>query len=78
MTQHPLKAMLDAGVMATVNSDDRVYFGGYVVDNYIAVRDALGVTQDEIVTLAKNSITASFLEEDAKAGWLAEIDAAVS
>lgn len=78
MTQQPLKAMLDAGVMATVNSDDPVYFGGYVVDNYIAVRDALGVTQDEIVTLAKNSITASFLEEDAKAGWLAEIDAAVS
>ena len=78
MTQHPLKAMLDAGVMATVNPDDPVYFGGYVVDNYIAVRDALGVTQDEIVTLAKNSITASFLEEDAKAGWLAEIDAAVS
>ena len=78
MTQHPLKAMLDAGVMATVNSDDPVYFGGYVVDNYIAVRDALGVTQDKIVTLAKNSITASFLEEDAKAGWLAEFDAAVS
>ena len=78
MTQHPLKAMLDAGVMPTVNSDEPAYFGGYVVNNYIAVRDALGLTQDEIVTLAKNSITASFLEENEKAGWLAEIDAAIS
>lgn len=75
MSRHPLKAMLDAGVVATVNSDDPAYFGGYVVDNYIAVRDALDLTQDEIVTLAKNSITASFLDEEAKARWLAKIDA---
>ena len=74
MSRHPLKAMLDAGVIATVNSDDPAYFGGYVVDNYIAVRDALDLTQDEIVTLAKNSITASFLDEEAKASWLAQID----
>lgn len=74
MAQHPLRAMLDAGIVATVNSDDPAYFGGYVLDNYIAVRDALDLTQDEIVTLAKNSIAASFLDDNAKSKWLVKID----
>jgi len=74
MSQHPLRAMLDAGLMATVNSDDPAYFGGYVLDNYIAVRDALDLSQDEVVTLARNSIVASFLDEEAKENWLAAID----
>ena len=78
MTQHPLRAMLDAGIVATINSDDPAYFGGYVLDNYIAVRDALNLTQDEIVTLAKNSIGASFLDDAAKDKWLAQIDRAAS
>lgn len=74
MSQHPLRPMLDAGIVATVNSDDPAYFGGYVLANYIAVRDALALTQDEIVTLAKNSITASFLDDGDKTKWLAAID----
>ena len=78
MTQHPLRAMLDAGIVATINSDDPAYFGGYVLDNYIAVRDALDLTRDEIVTLAKNSITASFLDDVAKDKWRAQIDRAAS
>ena len=49
-----------------------------MLDNYIAVRDALDLTQDEIVTLAKNSIGASFLEDAAKDKWLAQIDRAAS
>jgi adenine deaminase len=78
LSQHPLRAMLDAGIVATINSDDPAYFGGYVLDNYIAVRDALDLTQDEIVTLAKNSITASFLDDATKETWLAAIDRAAS
>lgn len=78
MKQHPLRAMLDAGIVATINSDDPAYFGGYVLDNYIAVRDALDLTRDEIVTLAKNSITASFLDDAAKDKWRAQIDLAES
>lgn len=76
MKDHPLKRMLDAGLCATVNSDDPAYFGGYVLDNFIAVRDALGLTQAEIVTLAKNSIAGSFLGEGEKAALLRRIDAA--
>jgi len=69
--------MLDAGLVATVNSDDPAYFGGYVLDNFIAVRDALDLSQAEIVTLAKNSIAASFLDEDAKKKWLAAFETAM-
>ena len=76
MSQHPLRAMLNAGLVATVNSDDPAYFGGYVLDNYIAVRDALGLSRDEIVTLARNSIVASFLEDAAKNKWLTAVETA--
>lgn len=77
MSQHPLRAMLDAGLVATVNSDDPAYFGGYVLDNFIAVRDALDLSKAEIVTLAKNSVVASFLDEDAKKKWLAAFETAM-
>ncbi|MFT5487817.1 MAG: adenosine deaminase [Paracoccaceae bacterium] len=76
MSQHPLRAMLDAGLVATINSDDPAYFGGYVLENYIAVRDALDLSQDDIVTLARNSIIASFLDDAAKKTWLTAIESA--
>jgi len=72
---HPLRRMLDAGLVATVNSDDPAYFGGYVNANFIAVADALDLTRDEIVTLARNSFTGSFLDAANKARHLAAIDA---
>lgn len=75
MTAHPLKTMLDAGLAATVNSDDPSYFGGYVGANYLAVADALDLSKDELVTLARNSFTGSFLGEEAKARHLAAIAA---
>jgi adenosine deaminase len=74
MADHPLKRMLEAGVVATVNSDDPAYFGGYVLDNYLAVRDALGLSREDIATLARNSILASFMDDAAKTRWVDEID----
>ncbi|MFI8822578.1 adenosine deaminase [Streptomyces sp. NPDC053431] len=75
--QHPLRAMLDAGLVATVNSDDPAYFGGYVGDNYGAVRDALGLSADQLRTLARNSFLASFLEDEEgrRERYLAEVEA---
>lgn len=73
---HPLKRMLDLGLRATVNSDDPAYFGGYVGQNYMASIEALGLTRPEVVTLARNSITGSFMDEGAKAALLGELDAA--
>jgi adenosine deaminase len=71
----PVQRMLELGIRATINSDDPAYFGGYVGANYRAVADALALSSDEIVTLARNSFLGSFLSEDAKAKWLLEIDA---
>ncbi len=60
LSDHPLGRMLEAGLMACVNSDDPAYFGGYVADNYLAVADALDLTRDEIRQLAANSLDAAF------------------
>ena len=71
---HNLKRLLDQGVEVTVNSDDPAYFGGYVLDNYLAVAEGLGLTRAELVTLAKNSIDASFMSDKDKAPFLRELD----
>lgn len=70
---HPLKRMLDAGLFVTVNSDDPAYFGGYLSANYVETALALDLSPDDIVTLAKNSIEASFLPNDQKQAHLARI-----
>ncbi len=77
LAAHPLKTMLDAGLAATVNSDDPSYFGGYVNANYQAVADALDLSKADLVTLARNSFTGSFLGDTDKANHLAAIDAYV-
>jgi adenosine deaminase len=60
LEDHPLRRLLEAGVLVTVNSDDPPYFGGYINENYAAVRDHLGLDDDALATLARNSFTASF------------------
>jgi adenosine deaminase len=74
LIHHPLRRMMDKGLMVTVNSDDPAYFGGYVNDNYRAVGSALSLTREEIIALARNSVQASLLSAAAKAEVLAEID----
>ena len=59
----------------TVNSDDPAYFGGYLVDNYLAAGAALGLTRADVVALARNSIAGSLLPAARRAELLAEIDA---
>ena len=75
MAAHPLKAMLDAGLVATVNSDDPAYFGGYVNANYRAVQAALGLGRDDLARLARNSFEAAFLEAEDKRALIARLDA---
>jgi adenosine deaminase len=75
---HPLKRLLDAGVQVTVNSDDPAYFDGYLAANYEAVQSALGLSCDDIVTLARNSLTASWLPPERICDLLGEIDAFVA
>ena len=72
---HPLARMLDAGLKATVNSDDPAYFGGYLLENFVAVSDGLGLDRARQVRLARNSLEGAFLAPEAKTRHLAALDA---
>ena len=74
LKNHPIKTMLQKGLKATVNSDDPAYFGGYVNDNFIAVSDALDLSNEDIVQLVKNSFSGSFLPETVISEHLLQID----
>jgi adenine deaminase len=71
LAQHPLPVMLAAGLNVSVNSDDPAYFGGYIGDNYAACYRDLGMTPADLITLAANSIRASFLPESERSSLLA-------
>lgn len=74
LAHHNVKELLRAGLCVTINSDDPSYFGGYVNDNLIACRHALGLTREDVERLAHNSLVASFLPEGEKARRLRELD----
>jgi adenosine deaminase len=78
MDAHPLRRMLDAGLAATVNSDDPAYFGGYLHDNVTAVTRALGLTAEHRRRLAENSFRASFLPDAVKQRHLAAVAVAAA
>jgi adenosine deaminase len=72
---HPLRRMLERGLVVTVNSDDPAYFGGYVADNYAAVATGLGMGRDELATMARHSFAASFVDGAERDAHLAAVDA---
>jgi adenosine deaminase len=75
MSEHNLATLLDQGLVATVNSDDPAYFGGYMNDNFLAAFAALPqLNAKHAYQLAANSFEASFADESAKAAWMAGLD----
>ncbi|ODV04194.1 MAG: adenosine deaminase [Rubrivivax sp. SCN 70-15] len=77
LAQHNLKALLDAGLCVTINSDDPAYFGGYVNENFVQTFAALpALTADDAYRLAANSFEASFASADDKARWTRQLDEA--
>lgn len=75
LAAHNVLRLLHRGLCVTVNSDDPAYFGGYVADNFVALRRALGLTRADAVALARNSFEAAFLEPAARAAHLAALAA---
>src|SRR3954447_26937873 len=73
--EHPLPRMLELGLVVTVNSDDPAYFGGGIDANVAALRSALGVTDEDLATLAANSFEAAFIDEPERSRWTAEVRA---
>jgi adenosine deaminase len=74
LSHHPLRRMLDKGLLVTINSDDPAYFGGYVNENYRAVSQALGLRRDEIAATVRNGFGASLMTAAEKADALVEVD----
>ncbi|MEO7244702.1 MAG: adenosine deaminase [Rubrivivax sp.] len=75
LAAHNLKALLDAGLCVTVNSDDPAYFGGYIGDNFVQTFGALpALTASDAYTLAANSFEASWVDEATRAGWQRALD----
>ncbi|MDD2475277.1 MAG: adenosine deaminase [Dysgonamonadaceae bacterium] len=74
LKDHPLKKMLNKNLMVSINSDDPSYFGGYVNQNYLEVANALNLTKDDILTLAKNSFESSFLSNSEKQRFLNKVE----
>jgi adenosine deaminase len=74
MAEHNIRRLLQQGVQVTVNSDDPSYFGGYMNDNFIAVAEALDLSNEELKQLAVNSFEASFISDAEKQQWKAQIE----
>ena len=70
---HPLKKMLDLGLKVTVNSDDPAYFGGYLTQNYLSCIEALDLSLEDVKQLVLNSFEYSFLPEDLKQKFIAQL-----
>ena len=74
MGKHNLKQLLDLGLCVTVNSDDPAYFGGYITENFLAVQEALNLSQHDVYRLARNSFQASFLANEEKRRMLDKLE----
>lgn len=74
LQQHPILDLLEQGLCVTVNSDDPAYFGGYLNENYAALRSALGMRREQALALSRNGFHASFLGPDQRADLLARLD----
>lgn len=74
LKKHPLKRMMDKGLKVTVNSDDPAYFGGQVNKNYIAIQQALELSREDLVELARNSFEYALIDNDLKEKYLEELE----
>jgi adenosine deaminase len=74
ISKHPIKTLLQRGLVATINSDDPAYFGGYVAENFIASHEHLHFSAEEIYHFAKNSFVASFITNEEREGFVSALN----
>lgn len=75
LKDHPLRKMLQSGLLATINSDDPAYFGGYMNANFNETAKALDLTKNELTTLAINGFKGSFLSKEDKNAYIQKVKA---
>ncbi|PYC68482.1 adenosine deaminase [Micromonospora arborensis] len=75
LDEHPLPRLVEAGLLVTINSDDPPMFGTTLNDEYAVAARLLGAGPEGLAGLARNAVTASFLDPADKQRIAAEIDA---
>ncbi|MEO8014762.1 MAG: adenosine deaminase, partial [Polaromonas sp.] len=75
LASHNLRQLLDAGLAATVNSDDPAYFGGYLNENFTQTFAAGPLDAEHAYRLARNSFEASFIDSATKQRHIDRLDA---
>ena len=75
LAAHNLKTLLHAGVAVTINSDDPSYFGGYMNENFSATQEALDLSADDVLAIARNGFEAAFLPAQTRARHIAALEA---
>ncbi len=73
LKEHPVKKMLDAGLLVSINSDDPALFGSYIADVMEATKNALNLSYNDLITCARNSFTSSFLDRDQKENYIKKL-----
>lgn len=74
LADHNLRDLLEKGLCVTINADDPSYFSGYIAQNYWESQEALGLTGEQVATIARNSIEASFVTAERKNQMLAQLN----
>jgi adenosine deaminase len=69
-----VRRLHQAGLCITINSDDPPYFGGYINVNYAAIQAALGLTDEDLWQMARNSFSSAYLSDEQRSRYLAELD----
>ncbi|MGZ4110788.1 MAG: adenosine deaminase, partial [Actinomycetota bacterium] len=72
--RHPLPAMLDAGLLVTLNADDPSMFRAPLSGEYRLAREVFGMDDEALADLARNAVEVSFADEDTKARLAREVD----
>jgi adenosine deaminase len=75
MEEHPVKRMLQKGILATIHSDDPAYFGGYINENYYQTAKALQLNTEHLKQLAINAFEASWLDAQTKKRHMDQVEA---
>lgn len=77
-SEHNIKDLLSYGLNVSVHSDDPAYFKGYMNQNFFNLCEHLPMTEEEVITLVKNGFRSAFIDDAAKAQYLAQVDAAAA
>lgn len=73
-TSHPLRSLLDAGIVCTVSTDDPISFGNTLGDDYRMLAEELGFSRSDLARVARNGFELALVANEWKAPHLAAID----